>query len=157
MGAGFGRPLARLLRLGLPDPGSREGLRRAGPGDEPGAVNLQNSLAYDIDLEDRGSEIAYALYVLARNKRASVGDLRYYSDTQLEAFSSPMAVAQLAASLALYGDAQRSEAAFTAALQLATEHGGIRLVPLRLWLEASRRRRHAGAGSRKPTDAVGRA
>jgi len=81
--------------------------------------NLQNSLAYDIDLEDRGSEIAYALYVLARNKRASVGDLRYYSDTQLEAFSSPMAVAQLAASLALYGDAQRSEAAFTAALQLA--------------------------------------
>ena len=30
-----------------------------------------------------------------------------------------MAVAQLAASLALYGDAQRSEAAFTAALQLA--------------------------------------
>jgi uncharacterized protein YfaS (alpha-2-macroglobulin family) len=81
--------------------------------------NLQNSLAYDIDLEDRGSEIAYALYVLARNQRASVGDLRYYSDTQLEAFSSPMAVAQLAASLALYGDAQRSEAAFTAAVQLA--------------------------------------
>ena len=63
--------------------------------------------------------------MLARNKKASVGDLRYYSDTQLEAFSSPMAVAQLAASLALYGDAQRSEATFTAALQLAkttTEH-----------------------------------
>ncbi len=83
--------------------------------------NLQNSLAYDIDLEDRGTEIAYALYVLARNKKASVGDLRYYSDTQLEAFSSPMAVAQLAASLALYGDAQRSEATFTAALQLAKQ------------------------------------
>jgi uncharacterized protein YfaS (alpha-2-macroglobulin family) len=81
--------------------------------------NLQNSLAYDIDLEDRGTEIAYALYVLARNKKASVGDLRYYSDTQLEAFTSPLAVAQLAASLALYGDAQRSEATFTAALQLA--------------------------------------
>ena len=81
--------------------------------------NLQNSLAYDIDLEDRGTEIAYALYVLARNKKASVGDLRYYADTQLEAFSSPMAVAQLAASLALYGDVQRSEATFTAALQLA--------------------------------------
>ena len=81
--------------------------------------NLQNALAYDIDLQDRGSEIAYALYVLARNKKASVGDLRYYSDTQIEAFSSPLAVAQLAASLALYGDAQRSEATFTAALQLA--------------------------------------
>jgi uncharacterized protein YfaS (alpha-2-macroglobulin family) len=81
--------------------------------------NLQNSLSYDIDLEDRGSEIAYALYVLARNKKASVGDLRYYSDTQIEAFSSPMAVAQLAAGLALYGDAQRSQSAFTTALQLA--------------------------------------
>ena len=81
--------------------------------------NLQNSLAYDIDVEDRGTEIAYALYVLARNKKASVGDLRYYADTKLEAFSSPLAVAQLGASLALYGDAQRSEATFAAALQLA--------------------------------------
>ena len=93
--------------------------------DVPGAAfnqalsNLQNALAYDIDLQDRGAEIAYALYVLARNKKASVGDLRYYADTQLEAFSSPLAVAQLAASLALYGDAERSEATFTAALQLA--------------------------------------
>ena len=84
--------------------------------------NLQNSLSYDVDIEDRGSEIAYALYVLARNKQASVGDLRYYADTKLEAFSSPMAVAQLAASLALYGDAQRSEATFQAALQLAQDN-----------------------------------
>ena len=84
--------------------------------------NLQNSLSYDADVEDRGSEIAYALYVLARNKKASVGDLRYYADTKLEAFSSPMAVAQLAASLALYGDAQRSEATFQAALQLAQDN-----------------------------------
>ncbi|TIQ01785.1 MAG: hypothetical protein E5X57_33970, partial [Mesorhizobium sp.] len=57
--------------------------------------------------------------VLARNKKASIGDLRYYADTQLEAFTSPMAVAQLAAGLALYGDTQRSEATFQAALQLA--------------------------------------
>jgi uncharacterized protein YfaS (alpha-2-macroglobulin family) len=63
--------------------------------------------------------MAYALYVLARNKKASVGDLRYYADTQLEAFSSPMAVAQLAAALALYGDTQRSESTFAAALRLA--------------------------------------
>jgi len=81
--------------------------------------NLQNSLGYDQSVEDRGSQIAYALYVLARNKKASVGDLRYYADTKLEAFSSPMAVAQLAAALALYGDAQRSEATFQAALTLA--------------------------------------
>ncbi|MET0576165.1 MAG: alpha-2-macroglobulin family protein [Mesorhizobium sp.] len=81
--------------------------------------NLQNALGYDIDLTDRGNEIAYALYVLARNKKASVGDMRYYADTQIEAFSSPMAVAQLAASLALYGDNQRAEATFGVALQLA--------------------------------------
>ncbi|MER9598478.1 alpha-2-macroglobulin family protein [Mesorhizobium sp. M0244] len=81
--------------------------------------NLQNGIGYDQDVQDRGSEIAYALYVLARNKKASVGDLRYYADTQLEAFTSPMAVAQLAASLALYGDTQRSAATFQAALQLA--------------------------------------
>lgn len=81
--------------------------------------NLQNSVGYDQDVQDRGSEIAYALYVLARNKKASIGDLRYYADTQLEAFTSPMAVAQLAASLALYGDTQRSEATFQTALQLA--------------------------------------
>ena len=81
--------------------------------------NLQNSIGYDQDVQDRGTDIAYALYVLARNKKASVGDLRYYVDTKLEAFSSPMAVAQLAASLALYGDAQRSDATFSTALRLA--------------------------------------
>ena len=81
--------------------------------------NLQNAIGYDQDVKDRGSEIAYALYVLARNKKASIGDLRYYADTQLEAFTSPMAVAQLAAGLALYGDTQRSEATFQAAVQLA--------------------------------------
>ena len=81
--------------------------------------NLQNSLGYDQDVQDRGNEMAYALYVLARNKKASVGDLRYYADTKLDAFSSPMAVAQLGAALALYGDAQRSEATFRAAFQLA--------------------------------------
>ncbi|TIY03663.1 MAG: hypothetical protein E5V16_24620, partial [Mesorhizobium sp.] len=57
--------------------------------------NLQNAIGYDQDVKDRGSQIAYALYVLARNKKASIGDLRYYADTQLEAFTSPMAVAQL--------------------------------------------------------------
>ena len=92
--------------------------------------NLQNAIGYDVDVEDRGSEIAYALYVLARNKKASVGDLRYFADTKLEAFTSPMAVAQLGASLALYGDGQRSENLFGAALQLANatpEHNWYRL------------------------------
>ncbi|RFC68261.1 MULTISPECIES: alpha-2-macroglobulin family protein [Mesorhizobium] len=81
--------------------------------------NLQNSIGYDADVEDRGTEIAYAIYVLARNKRAAIGDLRYYTDTKLEAFSSPMAVAQLAAALSLYGDVERSNQTFSAALTLA--------------------------------------
>ena len=81
--------------------------------------NLQNSIGYDVDVESRGTEIAYAIYVLARNKKASIGDLRYYTDTKLEAFTSPMAVAQLAASLSLYGDSQRANETFQAAVTLA--------------------------------------
>jgi uncharacterized protein YfaS (alpha-2-macroglobulin family) len=63
--------------------------------------------------------MAYATYVLARNKKASVGDLRYYADTQIGEFTSPMARAQIAASLALYGDVQRAEQTFASALELA--------------------------------------
>src|SRR5690606_31554330 len=80
----------------------------------------QNSLAYDVDLKAQGTEIAYALYVLARNHKASVGDLRYYADTQVDVFQSPMARAQIAASLALYGDSQRAERVFASAFNLAS-------------------------------------
>jgi uncharacterized protein YfaS (alpha-2-macroglobulin family) len=82
-------------------------------------MNLQNSLAYDVDVKRRGNEIAYALYVLARNQKASAADLRYYSDTQMGDFATPLARAQLAASLALYGDAVRAESAFSSAYRLA--------------------------------------
>jgi uncharacterized protein YfaS (alpha-2-macroglobulin family) len=81
--------------------------------------NLQNTLSYNDDLKEHSTEIAYALYVLARNHRASVGDLRYYADTQMDAFQNPMSRAQIAASLALYGDSQRAERAFASAFQLA--------------------------------------
>ncbi len=81
--------------------------------------NLQNQLSYTTDVEARGTEIAYALYVLARNQRASVGDLRYYADARIDEFSSPMARAQLAAALSLYGDSQRAERAFASALRQA--------------------------------------
>ena len=117
--------------------------------------NLQNSLAYDVDLQERGNEIAYALYVLARNHKASISDLRYYADTQIEQFDSPMARAQLAASLALYGDAQRAETIFAAALSLAMDNTRGQLLPLRLRLAAARRRRHAGACRRDQADAGG--
>ena len=59
----------------------------------------------------QGSEIAYALYVLARNKRAAISDLRYYVDTQLDQFASPLAQAQLGAALAFYGENARARAA----------------------------------------------
>lgn len=82
--------------------------------------NLQNALSYDVNLKDQGDQIAYALYVLARNRKASVGDLRYYADTQIEQFSSPLARAQIAASLGLYGDVQRADRAFRSAYDLAS-------------------------------------
>jgi hypothetical protein len=81
--------------------------------------NLQNTIAYNTDVTSQGSEIAYALYVLARNRRASVSDLRYYSESQIDNFASPMARAQLGASLALYGDQPGAERAFASAFQQA--------------------------------------
>lgn len=77
--------------------------------------NLQNALAYSGD-GDASAETAYALYVLARNRRAAIGDLRYYADARLDEFDTPLAKAQLAAALALYGEQGRSSAAFRAAL-----------------------------------------
>ena len=85
--------------------------------------NLQNQLSYTTDVAERGTEIAYALYVLARNRQASIGDLRYYADARIDEFSSPMARAQLAASLALYGDNSRAERAFASALDAARAGG----------------------------------
>ncbi|HPB74003.1 MAG TPA: alpha-2-macroglobulin, partial [Chromatiaceae bacterium] len=63
-----------------------------------------------------GEDVAYALYVLARNARAVIGDLRYYAEVKLQAFATPLARAQLGAALALYGDRPRAERAFASAL-----------------------------------------
>ncbi len=78
--------------------------------------NLRNRLGYAADFSKGGEEIAYALYVLARNGRAAIGDLRYYADTKLDAFATPMAKAQLGAGLALYGDRPRADTVFRNAL-----------------------------------------
>jgi hypothetical protein len=78
--------------------------------------NLKNRLAYAGDFESGGEAIAYALYVLASNGRASIGDLRYYAETKLEAFATPLAKAQVGAALALYGDKVRAETVFRRAL-----------------------------------------
>jgi hypothetical protein len=78
--------------------------------------SLQNQLGYAPEVSGAGQDVAYALYVLARNRRASLGDLRYYVDTKLTAFGSAMAKAHLGAALALYGERARSMSAFDAAL-----------------------------------------
>ena len=82
---------------------------------------LKNSVNFASDFKRGGEDIAYALYVLARNGQANVGDLRYYADTKIDNFATPIAQAQIAASLAMYGDAQRSQRAFKAAYQSLVE------------------------------------
>ena len=66
--------------------------------------------------KDNAEAIAYALYVLARNGRPVIGDLRYLSDAKLDAFATPLAKAQLGAGLAMLGDRARAGKVFAAAL-----------------------------------------
>jgi uncharacterized protein YfaS (alpha-2-macroglobulin family) len=66
--------------------------------------------------KDGGRNLAYALYVLARNGAAPVGDLRYFADTKLDAISTPIAKAQIAAALGMLGDKARAERVYAAAL-----------------------------------------
>ena len=66
--------------------------------------------------KDGGRSLAYALYVLARNGAAPIGDLRYYADTKLDAFATPIAKAQIAAAFAMLGDRARAERIYAAAL-----------------------------------------
>ena len=56
-----------------------------------------------------GTDLAYALYVLARNGAAPIGDLRYLADAKLDALATPIAKAQLAAALAMVGDHARAD------------------------------------------------
>lgn len=81
--------------------------------------NLQNTLAYTTNVRDQGNQIAYALYVLARNRKAAISDLRYYADTMLSDFPTPLSKAHIAAALSLYGDGQRSQSIFSDALQMS--------------------------------------
>ncbi|MGA7074567.1 alpha-2-macroglobulin family protein, partial [Bradyrhizobium sp.] len=65
--------------------------------------------------KDGGRNLAYGLYVLARNGTAPIGDLRYLADTKLNNLATPIAKAQLAAALALVGDRARAERVYAAA------------------------------------------
>jgi alpha-2-macroglobulin len=67
---------------------------------------LRNYVATAPDAaKNGGRELAYALYVLARNGAAPIGDLRYLADVKLSDVATPIAKAQLAAALAMVGEA----------------------------------------------------
>ncbi len=66
--------------------------------------------------KDGGRNLAYALYVLARNGAAPIGDLRYFADAKLDAIATPIAKAQIAAALGMLGDRARAERVYGAAL-----------------------------------------
>jgi len=82
---------------------------------------LASYISYAQDFERGGEDRAYALYVLARNGRGPIGELRYYVDTRLDTFATPLAKAQLGAALAMMGDRPRAERALRAALAMLDE------------------------------------
>ena len=78
---------------------------------------LRNAVANASDVSaETSAGLAYATYVLARNGRPVMGDLRYLADTKLDAFTTPLARAQIAAGLAILGDRGRAIVAFRDAL-----------------------------------------
>lgn len=86
--------------------------------------NLRNRVNYAADFDDGGEAIAYALYVLAREGAASIGDLRYFADVKADDFGTPLAVAQIGAALAAYGDPTRADRMFTVATRKIAELEG---------------------------------
>ena len=82
---------------------------------------LRNYVANSTDVEGKTAELGYAAYVLARNGRPVMGDLRYLADTKLLTFDTPLARAQIAAALGLLGDRGRSQKAFGSAVERLRE------------------------------------
>lgn len=82
--------------------------------------NLRNRVNYAPDFDEGGEDVAYALMVLAREGAARMGDLRYYADVKADALATPLALAQLGAALAAYGDQTRADRMFAAAWQRIT-------------------------------------
>ena len=77
------RQLARRLCDRLPVAGpARSGHAVPDRAFEAALANLGNLVNAYGDFENGGEDLAYALMVLAREGRASIGDLRYYADTR---------------------------------------------------------------------------
>ena len=100
-----GRPVARRLCHRLPHAGraTRAMTCRRSPSTSRSTIS-PTRLPMPTTSTIGGEDIAYALYVLARTGRAAIGDLRYYAESKLDNFSTPLAKAQIGAALALYGD-----------------------------------------------------
>ncbi|WP_112663756.1 alpha-2-macroglobulin family protein [Microvirga flavescens] len=77
---------------------------------------LRNFVANTTQIGENAESLAYAAYVLARNGRPVMGDLRYLADTKIDDFKSPLARGQIAAALALLGDRGRAQKIFTSAV-----------------------------------------
>ena len=103
--------------------------------------------------KDGGRDLAYALYVLARNGAAPVGDLRYYRRHKLSDFATPIAKAQIAAALSMLGDKARADKAYIASLDAICAAAQARTRPRRLRLGLARLRGAGDAGVGKPRGA----
>lgn len=95
---------ARAKGYVVPDIAFEQGLKKLDA--------MTRDLAYDVPALP---VLAYAHYVLAANRKGDVAALRYLHDTQLKLMPTALAKAQLAAALALFGDAARAASAFDAA------------------------------------------
>jgi alpha-2-macroglobulin len=80
---------------------------------------LRNFVATAPEPSQAGEDLAYALYVLSRNRRAPLGDLRYIADAKLGDLKTPIARAQIATALGMLGDRVRAERVYAAAIETA--------------------------------------
>ncbi|MBU2358798.1 MAG: hypothetical protein KKB02_07725 [Alphaproteobacteria bacterium] len=87
--------------------------------------NLVNQVNYATDpaYADPGENaaLAYASVVLARERAARIGDLRYDADAAAESFATPMAAAQIGEALATLGDQPRADRMFAQARDLLAQ------------------------------------
>src|SRR3972149_229161 len=114
----WGRGLWRLPSAGPKGSPWRDNIRsRGGPRRASALDRLRTYVSTAPDVStDGGLALSYALYVLARNGMAPVGDVRYIADVKLSALATPTAKAEIGAALAMLGDRVRAEKAFDAAL-----------------------------------------
>jgi len=78
---------------------------------------LRNMVSNTTQVDENARDLAYAAYVLARNGRPVMGDLRYWADTKMSAFDTPLSRGQIAAALALLGDRARAQKIFASAVE----------------------------------------